>query len=133
MRTWTLLLVGAAATAMSLVAVLAQPGGPGGGGEGPGGGGPASRPAMHHGDPNAPHGGFHLLPRELAEKMNLSDQQRKQVDELAKETKAKLDQILTPEQRKMLDEFRPPRPPPGPGGPGGGPGSRPAGPPPPQE
>ena len=112
MRALTLALVGAAATALSLGALLAQPAGDGG---------PASRPASR---PSGPGGGFHLIPVFAAEKMNLTDDQRKQLDELAKETKAKLDKILTPEQQKILEEARPPRPGQGAGGPGGGQGGR---------
>jgi hypothetical protein len=65
--------------------------------------------------------GFHILPRMLAEKLNLTDDQKTQIAELEKETKAKLDKILTVDQQKMLDEFRPMHR--GMGGPGmGGPG-----------
>jgi hypothetical protein len=53
----------------------------------------------------------------VVEKLNLTDDQRKQLEELAKETKAKLDKILTPEQQKILRDTRPPRP--NQGGPGG--------------
>jgi hypothetical protein len=53
----------------------------------------------------------------VEEKLNLTQDQRKQVADLEKETKAKLDKILTTEQKKILAETRPPRP--GQGGPGG--------------
>jgi hypothetical protein len=58
------------------------------------------------------------LPRFVAERLELSDDQVKQIAKLEKETKAKLDKILTPEQRKILNQARPPRP--GDEGPGGG-------------
>jgi hypothetical protein len=54
----------------------------------------------------------------VAEKLNLTDDQVQQIAELERETKAKLDKILTPEQRKILSQTRPPRP--GEGGPNGG-------------
>jgi hypothetical protein len=74
-----------------------------------------------------PRIGFpHLIPPFAAEKMKLTDDQRKQLDDLAKEVKARLDKILTPEQMKILEEARPPHPDMGPGGPGG-PGGRPNG------
>src|SRR5258708_3275375 len=74
-------------------------GGPGGAGRGPGGQG----------------GGVHLIPRFAEEKLNLTDDQKKQVADLESEIKAKLEKILTPEQMKTLAEARPPRR----GGPGG--------------
>ncbi len=127
MRTLALSLFGAAAMVLSLSALLAQPG-PGGDGKGPHGGastrphdgpppegGPSTRPH----DPNAPPPGFHLFPREVAEKLKLTADQRKQLDELAKETKEKIDKILTAEQKKILEESRPPHHEGGPGGPGG--------------
>ena len=128
MRTWVLLLIGAAATVLSLGALLAQPADTGGGPASR----PTSQPGMHHGHGNGPGGGFHLLPPFVVDKLNLTDDQRKQLEELAKETKAKLDKILTPEQQKILQDARPPRP--GQGGPGGqgkhggGPGGRGGGP-----
>ena len=164
MNTLPLALVGVAATALGLGVLLAQPadtGGPGAGSRDPREGGlasrPASHPGMHQGAPNGPARGFpHLIPPFAAEKMKLTEEQRKQLEELAKETKAKLDKILTPEQQKILEEARSPHPEQGPGGPGGpgdpggaadhgdrpaggpgghggpgGPSSRPAGPPPP--
>ena len=59
------------------------------------------------------------------EQLNLTPEQLGQIAELEKETKAKLDKILTPEQQKILEESRPPRLE-GQGGPGmpGGPGGR---------
>jgi hypothetical protein len=57
--------------------------------------------------------------------MNLTPEQLEKIAELEKETKAKLDKILTPEQIQILEEARPPFPagpgiPGGPGAPGGG-------------
>jgi Spy/CpxP family protein refolding chaperone len=98
-----------------------------------GGGGPNGGPG------NGP-GGFHLLPRFVEDKLDLTDDQKKQIDELEKDTKAKLEKILTADQLKTLQETRPPRGPGGgpgggpgagrrgPGGQGGGPGGDPAGP-----
>ena len=69
------------------------------------------------GPPPPPPGGFHLLPRFVADKLNLTEDQQKQIADLEKETKDKLAKILTSEQLKTLEQSRPPR-----GGPGGGPG-----------
>jgi hypothetical protein len=113
MRTLTLSLAGTAAILLGLGVLFAQPDGTGGGG--PRAGGPASRPS---GPPRFPH----LIPPFAAEKMNLTDDQRKQLDDLAKEVKAKLEKILTPEQMEILREARPPRM--GPGGPGNGQGGQ---------
>ena len=69
-----------------------------------------------------------VLPPFAREELNLTDEQQKQLAELEREVKAKLEKILTAEQKKMLEELRPPGPPPaGPGGPppGGGPPSGP--------
>ena len=101
------------------------PGGPGGFRGGPGG-------------PGGPDGGFHLFPRFVAEKLELTADQQKQLARLEKETKAKLEKILTPQQRRILEQARPRPGQDGPGapesgrrGPGGarrGPGSGPGGP-----
>jgi hypothetical protein len=69
------------------------------------------------------------------EQMNLSAEQLDKIAELERETKAKLDKLLMPEQIKILEEARPPFPgsPGGPNGRGGqgvgrpGPGSGPPG------
>src|SRR5579884_1061535 len=97
------------------------PGGPGGpGGRGPGGfGGPPPQPGQ-------------ILPPFLQERLNLTDAQKKQVEELQKEVDGRLAKILTDEQKKQLKEMREGF---GRGGPGGrGPGGRggrgPGGPPP---
>ncbi len=95
------------------------PGGPGGfGGRGPGG---PPRPAQ-------------VLPPFLQERLELTAEQKKQLDALQKEVDAKLDKILTAEQKKQLKEMREGFGPGGrgPGGRGpGGPGGRGAGGPPP--
>jgi hypothetical protein len=54
--------------------------------------------------------------------LKLTDEQLRQIADLEKETKAKLDKILTDEQKKILEESRPPRP--GQGEPGGGDNNR---------
>ena len=85
-----------------------------------GGGGPDGGPG------NGPGGGFHLLPRFVEDKLDLTDDQKRQIDALEKETKAKLEKILTADQLKTLQEARPPRGPgggQGGGGQGGGPGA----------
>lgn len=84
-----------------------------------GAGGPGGGPGGQ-----AHHGGFHLLPRFVMDKLKLTDDQKSQVAQLEKDTKAKLEKILTPDQVKIMETTRPPRPP-APGGPegqGGGPG-----------
>jgi hypothetical protein len=76
------------------------PGGPGGPG------GPPPRPGQ-------------ILPPFLRDMLELTPEQMKQVDELQKEVDSKLAKILTEEQRKRLQEMRPPgRGGRGPGGPG---------------
>lgn len=107
-----MLALGILAVAALTLRATAQdaPGGPpaqgGGGGDGgAGGGGPPK---------GAP--GFHLLPRFVMEKLNLTADQATKVAALEKETKTKLDAILTADQQKILSEMRPPR---GQGGPGG--------------
>jgi hypothetical protein len=82
----------------------------GGGPEGGGPGGPGGPPL----------GGFHLIPRFAVEKLDLTDDQKKQIADLEKECKDKLAKILTPEQMKTLETARPPRGGPGQGGGNGG-------------
>jgi hypothetical protein len=107
--------------------------------EGQGGPGGLRRGA-NMGRPGPMGGGIHLLPPFIAERLELTSEQKKQIEELEKETKAKLEKILTAKQKKMLEQVRPMRPgqggPGGPGGqggpgrgrgPGGGPGGRPGG------
>jgi Spy/CpxP family protein refolding chaperone len=120
-----LLIVGLFAIAAVATRASAQDGPPGG----PEGGGP--RPPRGEGDgaPRGPGPGFHLIPRFELERISLTADQRKQIDDLEKETKAKLYKILTPKQQKILEAARPPRPRDGGlggdrrrGGPDGGPG-----------
>lgn len=54
-----------------------------------------------------------LLPPPLVEELKLTEAQTKQYEALQKEVKAKLEKILTAEQKKTVEEFRPR------GGPGG--------------
>jgi len=75
--------------------------GPGGPGDrGPGGFGPPPRPGT-------------ILPAFIQDALKLTADQKKQLDELQKEVDAKLDKILTDDQKKQMKEMRPPR---GPGG-----------------
>jgi hypothetical protein len=93
------------------------PGGPGGkDDDGPGG--PGGR-----GGPGGPGGRFRpgqILPPFVADRLELTPAQVKEVAALQKEVDAKLAKILTAEQKKQFDEG-----PGGPGGPGGrGPGGK---------
>ena len=54
------------------------------------------------------------------DRLNLTDAQKKQLADLQKDVDAKLDKILTDEQKKQMQQMRPM----GPGGPGGGRSSR---------
>ena len=63
-------------------------------------------------------GGIHLLPPRAQEELKLTEEQKKQLIALEAETKAKLENILTPEQLEQMKHMRPQR--------GGGQG-RPAG------
>jgi hypothetical protein len=99
------------------------PGGPGGPPGGPGG--PPGRIGSGAFGPPAPG---QLLPPFLQDRLKLTAEQKKQLEELQKEVDSKLDKILTEEQRKQLKEMRRGFGPRGPGGPpGGGPGGRPPG------
>ncbi len=69
------------------------------------------------------------MPGFLQNELNLSDKQKKQLEALQKDVDAKLEKILTDEQKKQLKEMRggrggPGGPPGGQGGPGDGPGGR---------
>src|SRR5437868_3444180 len=96
------------------------PGGPGGpdgprGPRGPGGpGGPGGR-----GGPPMP--GV-VLPPPVQEMLNLTPEQRDQIQALQADVDRKLATILTDEQKQQLQEMRQRGPGRGPGGPGGGPG-----------
>ena len=52
---------------------------------------------------------FHLFPRNMEDRLNLTDSQRQQIEDLQKEAKAKLYQILTPQQQTQFEQLRPPR------------------------
>lgn len=71
-----------------------------------------------------------VFPPGLREELKLTAEQEKAVAAMEKELKEKLDKLLTPEQKKIVEGFRP-RPPMG--GPGGVPGGPPDMPPPPRE
>ena len=63
-----------------------------------------------------------ILPVFLADQLKLTDDQKKKLEELQKETDTKLEKLLTDDQKKQLKEMKE-RGPMGPGGPGGrGPG-----------
>ena len=112
------------------------PGGDGPPGFGPPGGGPGG-PGMGPPRPGE------ILPRFLRERLELSAEQEKQIQELQKDVDAKLEKILSADQREQLKEMRSRRRVApggfGPRGPGGGPGGPPEGeggfrpPPPPDE
>src|SRR5947209_13284057 len=56
-----------------------------------------------------------VLPPFARDELNLTDEQQKQLADLERDVKAKLERILTAEQKKKLEELRPPGPPGGPG------------------
>lgn len=94
--------------------------------------GPGDRPP---GDRDGPPGGpprpGMVLPPFAVDALKLTDDQKKQLDELQKDVDAKLDKLLTADQKQQLKDLRPPRGPgrdgpPGPGRDGPpGPGDRP--------
>lgn len=99
---------------------------------GPGRGGPGGPPRIGQ-----------VMPAFFQEMLGLTDAQKKEIDALQKDVDARLQKILTAEQRKQIQEmsnrgpgFGPGGPPPGgfgpggPGGPGGPPPAGPGGPPP---
>jgi hypothetical protein len=109
------------------------PGGPGGPSDGAGGRGPGGRGP---GGPGGPPQPGVILPPPVQERLNLSADQKKQLEVLQKEVDDRLAKILTEDQKKQLKEMqdfgprgpggRGPGGPEGPGGPGrpGGPGGR---------
>jgi hypothetical protein len=98
------------------------PGGRGPGGRGPGGPGPDDRGPGGRGPGGPPQPGVVLPPRAV-EQLQLTDEQKKQLDALQKDVDAKLAKILTEDQKKQLKEMRERGP--GGRGPGGrGPGGR---------
>jgi outer membrane protein assembly factor BamB len=102
---------------------------PGGGPGGPGGGGPGG-PGGRGGRGGFGPGGFggfappgQILPPFLQDRLNLTAEQKKQLEALQKEVDGKLDKLLTDEQRKQYKEMRERFGRGGRGGPGG-PGGR---------
>ena len=105
------------------------------GGRGPGDRGPDDRGPDDRGPGDRGPGRFGppprpgtIMPEIIQDALKLTADQKKQLDALQKEVDAKLDKILTDDQKKQLKEMRPPRgpggregPPPGPppGGPDG--------------
>jgi hypothetical protein len=82
------------------------------------------------------------MPPFIKDQLKLTKEQEKQLADLEAEVKSKLLKILTPDQKKLLDElkdkgpggkFGPPGGPGGKFGPPGGPGGKPGGPPPGEE
>jgi hypothetical protein len=89
------------------------PGGPGGpGANGPGGQRPGPGGPRGFGGPPRPG---QILPPFLRDRLNLTSEQAKQIDDLQKDVDAKLAKILSDEQKQQLQEMRGP----GPRGPGG--------------
>lgn len=98
------------------------PGGPGGPGAGPGGpGGPPDGPGGPGGPggrgPGGPQPG-QVLPPFLQDELNLTEAQRRDLQDLQKDVDTRLAKILTAEQMQQLRQMRGR----GPGGPGGAPG-----------
>ncbi len=109
------------ALAAKLDADAPRRGGPGdrpslGGPDGPPGPGGPGDPG-HFGPPRPGQ----ILPPFMADALKLTDDQQKQLDALQKDVDARLDKILTEDQKKQMKEMRPPRGPGGPGGPDGPP------------
>jgi hypothetical protein len=65
-----------------------------------------------------------VLPPFAVDQLDLTADQQKQIAEIEKEVKEKLSKILTADQKKKLEDIRPPRGPGGAGGPGGPGGDR---------
>lgn len=76
-------------------------------------------PGQHHGPPPGPPGRFELgrvLPPHVRDELDLTDEQEQQVDQLEREVKDRLMEILTTEQKQKLRDLRrhgPGGPPPG--------------------
>ena len=58
-------------------------------------------------EPGPARGGIRLFPRNVEEELNLSGDQRQQIAALEQEVNARLAQILTPEQKRLVEESRP--------------------------
>jgi hypothetical protein len=87
------------------------PGGPGGGPGNDGPGGPGGDRGGRGGGPGGRFGGGpprpgQILPGFLQERLNLTAEQKKQVETLQKEVDTKLARILTDDQKKQLKEMR---------------------------
>ncbi len=92
-------------------------------GQNAGGQGAAQQDNQQGGGGHRPQAGFHLIPRFAEQQLDLTDDQKQQISDLEKETKAKLAKILTADQMKTLSSAHPPHPDHGgPGGDQGGPG-----------
>lgn len=91
-------------------------------------GGPGQGQGAGPGQRQAPPPGFHLIPPFAMQRLNLSDDQRKRIDDLEKEVREKLKAILTADQYHDLEQMRPPPPRGGPGQGGPGRGRGPGGP-----
>jgi hypothetical protein len=61
-----------------------------------------------------------VFPPPLLEELNLTPAQQKEYEAIKADLKTKLTKLLTDDQKKAIENFRP-RGPGGPGGPGGGP------------
>ena len=82
-------------------------GGPGApqGGPGTGQGVPGNVGANR---PQAGNGGLRLLPGGAREKLKLTAEQQKQLEDLEVELKSRIERILTPDQLEQLKQMRPP-------------------------
>lgn len=138
-RLMTAVLFAAGVLAVASFSDAQPPGGPGGQ---PPGGGPDKKGFGKGGfGEKGGRGGFafgmpapgQILPTMIQEMLKLSDAQKKDLDTLQKDVDAKLDKLLTDDQKKTLKEmkdrgpgrgFGGPGGPGGKGGPGGGPGGK---------
>jgi hypothetical protein len=75
-------------------------------------GAPPNRPSPMPGRGGSGRPGYHLLPRFTMDRLDLSEEQRKQLADLEADVRLKLKAILTPEQFQTLDQTLPPPPPP---------------------
>jgi hypothetical protein len=71
----------------------AGPGGPGGPGGRPGGFGPPGQPGM-------------IMPPFVQDALKLTDEQKQQIAEIQKDVQARIEKVLTEDQRKQLQEMR---------------------------
>ena len=69
----------------------------------------ATEAAQGGGEAPRQPGGVRLLPPRAEDQLNLTAAQQKQLADLEAEARAKLDQILTPEQQQRLNQMRPPQ------------------------